>query len=640
MSDPDSLFAMTPFRQDALVDADRAVFSHDDGEGNRVTRVLVETPFGWPDKLYDYWVPEKLDATVRPGVRVKVPFGSSVLPGYVVDRVGESATSPLRDIRTVVSPVPVLTPQIIKTIDLLAEQFVAPRTDFLRLAIPPRHARAEGAVLEQDPRDNPEATALPTTALAAFEGGSAYARHLAAGNAPRAVLSCTQGISEAVEAAAATRRSRRGVIIVVPTARMVDDVAEALETCLPDERVSRITSDLDASSRYTAFLHTLTGRAHIAVGTRSAAWAPMQNLGLICIIDDLSDHHREQRSPRPHTRDIAVARATVSTAGVLIASPGMSVESAALVDSGWAYHLNRIEPRAQWWPRVIEPRQWGTTSSEFDAEAEFGVVRHGLTSGPVLVVTPRAHDADGDEEHPRPHARRRGVVRLCRDLERAFPGVPVIPSVAQDAAGIIEDLDGDSRIVVATPGAEPKVEGGYAAAAVLEAGAMFGSQRLDAAPQALGRLAHICSLVRSAQSGGVVLLSRNPPVDAVQAIARGEISPWTYRALRERDDIGQPPLHQWWSLDAPLQDQLSRIIAHLRVIADDSEAQLSQSGLTTQLGSLALTGPHRREGGGYRLYLSVPRAEAHQPRAWLRRLMTEISSRDALGVTLQANPTL
>ncbi|NCW29781.1 MAG: hypothetical protein EBV98_05375, partial [Actinobacteria bacterium] len=91
--------------------------------------------------------------------------------------------------------------------------------------------------------------------------------------------------------------------------------------------------DLKRSERFKVF-HSLLGATSVVVGTRSAIYAPVANLGLICMADDLDDSWREQGSPNTHVRELALMRAG-DKVSLLFAAPYRSLEVQRLVDIGY-----------------------------------------------------------------------------------------------------------------------------------------------------------------------------------------------------------------------------------------------------------------------------------------------------------------
>ncbi|NUP59698.1 MAG: primosomal protein N', partial [Pseudarthrobacter sp.] len=322
-----------------------------------VARVLVESSLPHLDRPFDYAVPASLDESARPGVRVKVKFNGQDLGGYLLERLAASdAGHALVPLAKVVSPVPVLTPAVRRLADAVAARYAGTASDVLRLAVPPRVAK-----LEKDypasvaPAAEPTETGgLPRSAAPSgwtgYRAGPAFLRHLAAGGSPRAVLNPLQGYGPAgwpqllAGAAAAAYASGRGALLVVPDYRDLDRLEDALKTLLPDQAVARLAADDGPTPRYRNFLQLLSGTARVAIGTRSAAFAPVQDLGLVACWDDGDDLHIEQRAPYAHTREVLLLRAEQEGAACLLAGHARSTEVQRLVDAGWAVPISADRP--------------------------------------------------------------------------------------------------------------------------------------------------------------------------------------------------------------------------------------------------------------------------------------------------------
>ena len=74
--------------------------------------------------------------------------------------------------------------------------------------------------------------------------------------------------------------------------------------------------------------------------------------------------------------------------------------------------------------------------------------------------------------------------------------------------------------MVATPGAEPAADGGYAAALLLDAQALLGRADLRAGEEALRRWMNAAALVRPRSDGGIVVVLADAALPAVQALIR------------------------------------------------------------------------------------------------------------------------
>ena len=120
-----------------------------------VAQVLVDVPLAHLDRPFDYLVPDTMADDAVPGARVKVRFAGQDVDGFVLARTAESAhQGRLMPLRRVVSPEPVLTPEIAALTGEIAARWAGTRSDVLRLAVPPRHATTEK-------KPSPNAPALP-----------------------------------------------------------------------------------------------------------------------------------------------------------------------------------------------------------------------------------------------------------------------------------------------------------------------------------------------------------------------------------------------------------------------------------------------------------------------------------------------
>ncbi|MEU6413428.1 primosomal protein N' [Microbispora sp. NPDC046933] len=138
-----------------------------------------------------------------------------------------------------------------------------------------------------------------------------------------------------------------------------------------------------------------------------------------------------------------------------------------------------------------------------------------------------------------------GARRTAEELGRAFPSVPVRTS-GRD--GVLATVSGAPALVVATPGAEPVPDGGYAAAVLLDGWALLGRPDLRAAEEALRRWTNAAALLRPA--GELVVLA-DAAVPVVQALLRWDPVTFAERELDERAELGFPPAVRMATLTGP-----------------------------------------------------------------------------------------
>lgn len=569
-----------------------------------VARVILDVSLPHLDRYFDYAVPAAMDAEAQPGVRVKVRFAGREHTGFLAERVDEaSTTATLLPLGKVMSAQQVLTPEILALATAVAARSVGTVSDVLRAAVPPRMARVEAEFTTAAPARADVAPAAASGARFAepptsggfdrYVNGSAYLQHLRAGEPPRAVLSSLGGFGpaawteEIADAVAATAASGRGAVVVVPDQRDLARVEAALVARLGAPAVARLTAEDGATPRYRNFLRLLHGSATIAVGTRSAAYAPVRNLGLVCLWDDGDNQHIEQRAPYQHIRDVLLMRAELEGAAMLLSSFARTAEAQRLVDTGWAHAIqaDRTEVRRAT-PRVVH----ATDAYQMERDplaaqariphAAWAAAQAGLKHGPVLLQVARTgfspalacdrcrHPARcsacggplaqsnrnavptcrwcaRQDQHwscvecggTRIRATVAGAARTAEELGRAFPGVPIVSSAGEHIVDTVKDMP---SVVVATPGAEPVAPAGYAAVILLDGNAMLNRESLRAGEEALRRWLSAAILARPATAGGVAVITGDDDV-AVGHLVRWDPAGAASREQGERQKLGLPP---------------------------------------------------------------------------------------------------
>jgi primosomal protein N' (replication factor Y) len=561
-----------------------------------VARVAVDVPLSHLDRPFDYAVLPSQDTDARVGARVRVRFAGRLRDGFVLERRDTSdADRALSPLHKVVSAEPVLTGEVSGLLRAVADHYAGTYADMLRLAVPPRHAATEKAAGEKPDDPVGPAPVPPAGPLSAYPGGPGFLAALRAGRPPRALWQVTPaavpeadwavGLAAAAHACVAGGRT---AVLVAPDQRDVARLEAACVAALGRAAVVRLVAESGPAARYRAFLAALHGRARVVVGNRAAAYAPVRDLGLVALWDDGDDLLAEPRAPYPHTREVLALRAARNRAGALYAGYARTAELQQYLDRGWLRPL--AQDRAV--VRHLAPRVRVSADSDRalarDPAARaarlphevFELVRAALPQGPVLVQVPRAGGLLAlvcqDCREPvrcrfcagptsitgsapatcrwcgRPqtewecpicgsHRMRAPVVgaqRTAVELGRAFPQTPV----RQSAAGqLVAGVPGTSAIVVATPGAEPTADGGYAAAILLDTPLLLLRPDLRAAEEALRRWLNVVALVRGGADGGSVLAVGDSSSRALQALVRVDPAGFAARELADRAEAHFPP---------------------------------------------------------------------------------------------------
>lgn len=624
-----------------------------------VARVVVDSGLPHLDRYFDYLVPADLAIAAVPGCRVKVRFAGRLVDGFVVDRVDRSDhVGRLAPIAKVVSSEVVLTPEVLDLCRVVADRYAGVLGDVLRLAVPPRHARAEKA---------PQHRVTDAPAVASVDGwqtyvhGLGFVASLQAGERPRAWWAAVPGHDPArlvAEAVLATLASGRGAVVCVPDARDVRRWDAVFAEVLGEGRHVVLTAAQAPEKRYRAFLAAARGEVSVVLGTRAAALAPIADLGLVAMWDDGDDLYAEPRSPYPHAREVLLLRAARQQTALLIGGYARTAEGQSLVESGWCSELvaeQRTRRRA--WPRleITDGSTDGAAPVRLPQQA-FRAIR--AAEGSVLIQVPRRGYRDtlacqtcreparcphcqgplgqpsasapvacrwcGREaspwECPHCHGTRLrspvvGALRTAEEFARAFPDREVVTSGGRE---VLDDLPAGRRIVLATPGAEPHVAGGYDAVILLDTWLMLAREDVRVDEESHRRWFNALALARP--GGRAVAVG---DAQTLQALVRADPVGFAARELASRAATHLPPAARLVTVDGP----------------DDVLVALAGRDWTPHTEVLGPVRVDQRDpDAGERLILRAPRREGAALAAELASVAAERSASKLPGLRVQVDP--
>ena len=514
-----------------------------------VARLWVDTGLSHLEPTYDYLVPQSLDADVSVGVKVLVDFAGRKVDGFVIERINSSSVGNLKFIEKVTSPVPLLTAEVMELVAAVARRWGSIPSEILTAAIPPRVMATEKGFT----RDS--AAHLQDRSRSKNPSHSYY------------LFTPGENPFETIASWAVTRLSKGGVLVVLPELREVLTLSEELSNLDADFVI--LDGSLPRSTRYENFLKVATGAAKLVIGTRSAIFAPVANLQTIVVFREGSESHYEKRSPGWNVRDVAILRSQLSAIDLTFAGFAPSSEVSLLIeDEAIALRGKRAKVNAIAYPQ---------TRGELLPDRIFTPIRDALTRGSVLFLVPRKGysqaisctscrnislcDCGGRIYFGGPekgyicslcnlstpewsckwckksaaNLLGRGNLRFAQEIGRAFPGFPVLSS---DATHVVEQVENQRSIVLATAGMAPPVEGGYQAVVVLEGDNLFSQLDLRAQERAREAIMQSASLL-SANGKALIVVDNAHPI--VAGLSRWNLSPLLTRELREREQTQLPP---------------------------------------------------------------------------------------------------
>ncbi len=483
--------------------------------------------------------------------------------GPAEDRPGR-----LLPVRRVLSKVPVFDDRILRLARWMSERYVVPLSLAIGVTHPPRVASEERA---RGPSEPSGRTAPPSEVLHRYDGGSELMEACRSGSGRFAVrpLPGEEG-SACLEAVVACLAGERGAVVVVPEAEPLPATARLVAEALGDLVLVYVGGE--PRERYRAWLDMLAGRYRVVIGTRPAVFAPVGRLGLVWVHREVHPGHREDRAPRHHVRDVALARAGLEEGVCVLAGLAPSAETAAMAETGDLPVVRPSRPRERAAAPLVETTQPGPEDRSprlgrllREASGAFLLIsRHGYgvaracrrcgeparcsrCSGLVALREGRATCAVCGAEAicPTCGSTRFGVERggaeRLQEWTRRVTGLPV----SRVEAGGDAEAPGEGRVVVGTAAAVKDFgPARVALVAILDPDRARRREGLSATDQALATWMEAAAWAGPRGEGGRVLVHTREPADpAIQALVRWD--PWhLHRAERaRREAAGFPPGH-------------------------------------------------------------------------------------------------
>lgn len=541
-------------------------------EINPIARVRVNVPVSHLDRDFDYLVPATIESQCRIGDRVRVRFAGKLADAIIVDRIAESEFTKLSPIERAIGPA--LTPETLDLVRAVVDRYVGMFWDVVRAAVPNKSKAGES-------RRNAIKTVTPTSHLnawASYLQGSALLEKLSSGVGTRAVWASApaslwwEEIAELVNALQDCD-SEAGIIILVPDAPSI----ERLVGVIPNAEI--ISTHLSQGQRYKNFLEVRAGRGRVVVGTRSAVFAPVENLKAIIMWDDFNDAYADAHAPYWDAREVAALRSHRTNCSLIVGGFSRSVTTQSWCESGWCESITASKPA------IDELRSHVRTLTDTAIERDphqsripqlaWQAIKESLPLGPILVSVGRrgyipaflctecgqramcacggaiqqgSKNLGGEQLScsrcgtngwrcicggTQIKALAIGAERTAEELGRAFAGTPVVWSQQEH---VVTDVDSQPRIVVATQGAEPFAESGFAGVVILD---MFAHSISLTASESLVRRAFSAAV--RARLGAPIVVTGDQGQRECQSVARWD-SPWfAGRELLDRSQAHLPP---------------------------------------------------------------------------------------------------
>ncbi|PJM76007.1 primosomal protein N' [Bifidobacterium simiarum] len=414
----------------------------------------------------------------------------------------------------------------------------------------------------------------------------------------------------------------RSAVVVLPDMRHVADMARSLaayglKPYKPSDNgvwsgdVAALEASMAPELRYRSYMAVATGAVRCVIGVRAAMYAPVEGPALFAIVDDAAYQNADGLMPYANARDVLELRAREHGGVFIAAGHARSPLSQWQADHGrhvvQLHALPSVAKDATPWIRWLNREELARLADPAIGarvpHTAVSVINRALKTGPVLLSVPyrgagtvlacaRCHrqarcpkcagpltampdaaaqcrwcgaaavdwtcrECGGD----RMRAVRIGAEGTMQELRGLFRGVPIMVSTPNQPRGIIEDVVGKPQIVIATPGAEPRVvpmrpgpsgesagaagtatSSAYQAVVILDAWTSLYAPGIDARVDALTAWMRAAALCAPRTRGGQVLLVGEADPALAHSLVVWDPRILASRELAEREETVLPPV--------------------------------------------------------------------------------------------------
>ncbi|MDP2921794.1 MAG: primosomal protein N' [Candidatus Omnitrophota bacterium] len=309
--------------------------------------IVINRPIEGP---FTYSIPESLEGTIKTGSVVEVSFGNKMVTGYVVGLSDKCDIERIKPISGIIDKNLNLEPEMLELTKWISKYYYSSWGEAISAAIPGvlkkssktrKSAREEKEIefidgsserltLNPDQKD-----ALDSITRSMDEKiHRVFLLHGVTGSGKTEVY--LQAIAHVLELGLSS-------IILVPEISLTPQTVARFKARFK-EKIAVLHSRLLGSRRISEWNRISSGEAQIIIGARSAVFAPVKKLGLIVVDEEYETSYKQEDVPRYNARDVAIKRAEISKAVVILGSATPSLESFYAAKNG-KYTLVELSER-------------------------------------------------------------------------------------------------------------------------------------------------------------------------------------------------------------------------------------------------------------------------------------------------------
>jgi primosomal protein N' (replication factor Y) (superfamily II helicase) len=300
--------------------------------------IVINRPIEGP---FTYSVPDHLREDLKMGSVVEVSFGNKVVTGYVVGFSDKCDFDRIKPISNIIDKTLTIDPKMLELAKWISTYYYSSWGEAISAAIPSvvkkKHKREVKKISEEE-------MSIIGEELSEYIDGSET--HLTPNEEQQKALDSVMDsidsrkhkvfLLHGVTGSGKTEVYLQSIdhalshgfssIILVPEISLTPQTVARFKARF-GERIAVLHSKLLGSKRISEWRRINSGEAQIIIGPRSAIFAPVKNLGLIVVDEEHETSYKQEDVPRYNAKDVAIKRAEISSAVVILGSATPSLES-------------------------------------------------------------------------------------------------------------------------------------------------------------------------------------------------------------------------------------------------------------------------------------------------------------------------
>ncbi len=286
-----------------------------------IIEVAIPVPL---HNTFDYLCDQKVSI----GARVKVPFGQKKVTAIVLSHKQKSDFEKLRPVEKVLDQKSLLSKEILDFLFWSAKYYHHPLGEVLASALPKNLREGKPADIKKTSAH--KNTLSPVTFDATTEQSKAIKSVLKSENNFHGFL--LHGVTGSgktevyLSITQALLKKGRQILVLVPEIGLTPQMIARFEERV-GAKVVAVHSQLNETQKLDAYLMAKNGEAGVVLGTRSAIFTPMPNLGLVVVDEEHDGSFKQQSSFRYSARDLSFMRAKLANIPLILGTATPSLET-------------------------------------------------------------------------------------------------------------------------------------------------------------------------------------------------------------------------------------------------------------------------------------------------------------------------